>query len=125
MRRRKEEAPVRLPCLKGHPFGWGRWGRQLENSNVSVRIDAQRRGDVHSLTDDLGCREARILDEGLGGRLGKGAAGADSDDVVIRFDDLTVSGDDENLREVCETELGLEATEIAICSPFLGQLDRC
>jgi len=64
-----------------------------------------------------------VGEEGFGGGLGVGAAGADADDAVGGFDDVAGAAGDEAGLAIYDGEHGFEASHGAVGAPVLGELD--
>ena len=64
-----------------------------------------------------------VRDERLGRRGGIRRAGTDGRDAVVGFDHVAFARQDQERFTVADDELGLEPAQIAIGSPFFGQLD--
>ena len=83
----------------------------LVNTQMSPAI-------LRTLDDALGV-EFGVLQQGDGGGLGKVAAAADGDEIVLRLHHVTVAGDDEGFVLVGDGQQGLEAAQGAIGAPVL------
>src|SRR5947209_3958951 len=92
--------------------------------DLMIRIDTYRRGNVHSRTRHLRCAQVRIPEQGLGRSQGVGPSRSDRDDILIRLDDLPVSGEKEESFGVAQNQLRFQATQIAVGAPVLGQVYR-
>ncbi len=65
-----------------------------------------------------------LSSQGARGRLGVRAARADGDCSVLRLDDIAVAGYDEQILRIADQQQGLQAAQVAVRPPVLGELDR-
>src|ERR1700746_1079517 len=97
---------------------------QFLDEDVAVGVDADVRGDVERALDDT----ARIELGGLEQRARRGErvlpAGADRGDVVLGLDHIALARDHEELLRIPDQQQRLEAPQVAVGAPVLGELDR-
>ena len=67
--------------------------------------------------------EFGVLGERARRRLRERSAGADGHQVVLGLDDVAVAGDHEQVLRVADQQQRLEAAQITIAAPVLGELD--
>src|SRR5690606_15117390 len=96
---------------------------QLQHGDVLVGVDADVRRDLERTAHDVRGGEVRVGLERAGRCEREGAAAADGDDLVVRLDDVAVAADEEDVAAVRDGEQGLEAPQVAVGTPVLGQLD--
>ena len=88
-----------------------------------VREDAYLRSDRHCRSHDVCRGHRRMSHERLRRSRRIRRARADGGDAVVRFDDVAFARQDQERLPVADDQLRLEAAQIAIGAPFLGQLD--
>src|SRR6056297_646446 len=103
--------------------GFGVAGEFLDGDET-VGVDADVAGDLERLLDDLPRAEVGVLQEGAGGRLCVGAAGADGHEVELGLDHVAVARDDQRGVLVGDAQQRLEPAQHAVGAPVLGQFDR-
>src|SRR6058998_2024866 len=97
---------------------------QFFDRDVIVRIDANLARDSHRFLDDFASAQVRIFLERTGGRERKSAAGTDTNDTIVRFDQVPGPRDQKCTLVVGNNHDGFEMTQRPVRSPILGQLDR-
>src|SRR5690606_16764201 len=88
-----------------------------------VGVDADVTGNLQAPGDDVARRQLGVFQQGGGRGLGVGTARADGNQVVLRFDHVTVAGDDQRRVLVGHGEQGLKATQGAIGAPVFRQFN--
>ena len=76
------------------------------------------------MLNDLGGRLIGVGQERSCRGGGKGAARADADDAVARFDDVACAGDQQRDLRVGDDDERLEPTQRAVGPPLLREFDR-
>src|SRR5215470_14069685 len=96
---------------------------QFLDDDVAVGVDADIGGNVERVLDDAARVELGRLEQ----RTRRGervlSTGADRGDIVVGLDDIAVAGDHEQLVRIADQQQRLEAPQIAIRAPVLGELD--
>src|SRR5690606_8135055 len=87
-----------------------------------VGVDADLGGDLHGLLRDL-LGVQILVDERAGGGQGIVPAGADGDDVVVRFKHVAGAGNEQAAVAVGDGHQRLEAAQITVGAPVLGEVD--
>ena len=90
---------------------------------VLIGVDAEVAGDFKRLLDDLGGRQAGVLQQRARRGLRVGPAAADGDDAVLRLEHVAIAGDDQRMLAVGDRQHGLQAAQHAVGAPVLGQFD--
>src|SRR5258706_12922978 len=88
-----------------------------------IGVDADIGRDGQRLVDDVACAELRVLQQRERSALRIGAARPDRDDALLRLEHVAHAGDDERMLAVSDGQHRLEASQDAIGTPVLGQLD--
>src|SRR5262252_5786110 len=97
---------------------------QLLDENVAIGVDADVGSDVERALDDAARVELGALEQRARGRERVLAAGADRSHIVLGLDHIAVARDQEEFLRVPDQQQRLEAPQIAIGAPVLGELDR-
>src|SRR6185312_1500288 len=96
---------------------------ELLDSEMPVRVDADVGRDVErALRDAAGVELGRLEHRACRGER-ELPAGADRGRIDVRLDDIAVAGDHEELAGVADEQQRLQAPQITIGAPVLGELD--
>src|SRR5215831_8873914 len=97
---------------------------QLLDENVAIGVDADIGSDVERALDDAARVELGALEQSA--RRGERvlAARADRSHIVLGLDHIAIARDQEEFLRVPDQQQRLEAPQIAIGAPVLGELDR-
>ena len=86
--------------------------------------DADGGGDLHGRPAYLFGVHLRMLNQGLGRRLGVGSAGTNSQNTVIRLNHIAGATKQQRTLMVCGNQKGLKFPEHLVGAPALRELQR-
>src|SRR5690606_201373 len=84
------------------------------DSAVVIGVDADIAGDGEAAFDNIARRQFGAVEQGARSGLCKGSAGADGDQIVFRFDDIAVAGDDQRRGFIGDSEQGFQPAQRAL-----------
>src|SRR5690625_4736090 len=99
--------------------------RQLFNSEVTIRVNTDITGDIERFLDNIAGRQVRIFYQCDRSSLGIGSAGADSQQSLLRLNDIAITGNHENGVLVSDDQQRFEAPQHTVTAPIFGHFDRC
>ena len=95
----------------------------LVDEQIAVGVDADVGGNVERALDDAARIQLGVFNQRARRGQRERPAGADRRHVVFRLDHIAVAGDDEDLLLVAHQQQRLEAPQVAVGAPVLGELD--
>src|SRR5207245_11584140 len=93
---------------------------QFFDRALIVRIDTNLARDSHRFLDEFASAQVRIFLQRTGGRERESAAGTDTNDAIVRFDQIPGPRDQKCTLVVGDNHDGFEMTQRSVLYPILA-----
>src|SRR5690606_14264301 len=93
------------------------------NGEVVVGVNTDVSCNAQTFFNNFSGTQIGVFQQGAGRGLGIRPAGAYGNQVILRLNDVTVTGDDQGCLSVGHCQQSLESPQGAVGAPVFGQLD--